>query len=122
VETVFLFENEVNEGLAHLMIHADLNITPFLTELDKGMQEQAFLTEQLWLSAPNISRGIIKNIWRENYTMTLQNIQRAVSLLRCVPGSDNTVSILEKIAQSILDRAETKQVMESLFFVQSSAV
>jgi hypothetical protein len=122
VENVFLFENELNEALAHLMIHADLNITPFLTELDNGMQEQAFLTEQLWLSTPNISRGIIENIWRENFTMTQQNMQRAESLLRCIPGSDASVSILEKIAHSISDLIETKQVMESLFFVKSPAV
>lgn len=107
VENVFLFENEINEELAHLMIHADLNITSFLTELDKGMQEQAFLTEQLWLSTPNLSRGVIQNIWKGNYIMTQQNIQKAASLLICIPGSDVSNSILEKITQSIYDSQST---------------
>jgi len=107
VESVFLFENELNEGLAHLMIHADINITSFLTGLDIGMQEQAYLTELLWLSAPNITRGIIQDLWRENYMMTQQNIQRAVSLLISIPGSEAAVAILEKIAHSISDSQQT---------------
>jgi hypothetical protein len=103
VENVFLFENEINEALAHLMIHADINISSFLTELDNGMQEQAFLTEQLWLSIPNLSRGVIQNIWKGNYMVTQQNIQKVVSLLICIPGSNTSISILEKITQSISD-------------------
>lgn len=110
VENVFLFENEINERLAHLMIHSDVNITPFLTESDQGMQEQAFLTEQLWLSAPNISRGIIENIWMDNYRITQQNIQRTISLLTCIPGSDVSISILEKIANSISDSQNMRVV------------
>jgi hypothetical protein len=110
VENVFLLENEINEALAHLMIHADLNITSFLSELDQGMQEQAFLTQQLWLSAPNISRGIIENIWNENYTMTQKNIQRAVSLLFYISGSDTSISLLEQIAQSISNSQSKRAV------------
>jgi hypothetical protein len=112
VENVFLLENEINEALAHLMIHADLNITSFLSELDQGMQEQAFLTQQLWLSAPNISRGIIENIWNENYTMTQKNIQRAVSLLSCISGSDTSISLLEQIAQSISNSQSKRAVAQ----------
>ena len=112
VENVFLLENEINEALAHLMIHADLNITSFLSELDQGMQEQAFLTQQLWLSAPNISRGIFENIWNENYTMTQKNIQRAVSLLSCISGSDTSISLLEQIAQSISNSQSKRAVAQ----------
>jgi hypothetical protein len=101
VENVFLFENEINEALAHLMIHADLNITSFLSELDQGMQEQAYLTEQLWLSAPNISHGTLKDLWVENYSKTQQNIQRAISMLRYMPESNTSIFILEKIHHSI---------------------
>jgi hypothetical protein len=101
VENVFLFENEINEALAHLMIHADLNITSFLSELDQGMQEQAYLTEQLWLSAPNISHGTLKDLWVENYSKTQQNIQRAISMLRYMPESNTSIFILEKIQHSI---------------------
>jgi hypothetical protein len=122
VENVFLFENELNEALAHLMIHADINITPFLTELDSGMQEQAFLTEQFWLSVPNLSRGIIRDIWKENYSFTQQNVQKVKSLLMRSPDSDISISLLEKITQSISESTEKKQDMESLFFIKSSAV
>jgi hypothetical protein len=101
VENVFLFENEINEALAHLMIHANVNVTPFLTELDQGMQEQAYLTEQLWFSLPNISRGILKDLWVENYSKTQQNIQRAISMLRYMPESNTSIFILEKIHHSI---------------------
>lgn len=122
VENVFLFENELNEALAHLMIHADINISSFLTDLDNGMQEQAFLTEQLWLSAPNLSQGIVQDIWKGNYMVTQQNIQKAVSLLIGIPGSDTSISLLEKISQNISELTDKRQAMESLFFVESSAV
>jgi hypothetical protein len=108
VENVFLFENELNELLAHQMIHLDLNITPFLTTLDKGMQEQAFLTEQLWLGAPNVSRGIIENIWMGNYTLSLQRMQQTVSVIKNLPGMETSISIIGEIALSICkSRIET---------------
>jgi hypothetical protein len=122
VENVFLVENEVNEALAHLMIQSQLNVTSFLTELDSGMQEQAFLTEQLWLSAPNLSRGIIQDIWMEDYTITQQNLQKAILTLKNISGSDPACSILEKITQSISGSVEKIKLMRSLFFVKSSAV
>jgi hypothetical protein len=122
IENVFYVENEINEALAHLMIHADVNISSFLTELDVGMQEQAFLTEQLWLSAPNLSRGSIQGIWMQNYSFTQQNIQKTISDLTRNPGSDTMISLLEKISQSISDSIEKKHMMQSLFFIKSSAV
>ncbi len=110
VENVFLFENEINEALAHLMIHADLNITSFLSELDQGMQEQAFLTEQLWLNTPNASRGIIENIWMDKYTLTLHNIQRAIAILSSIPGSEISIFLLQKIARSICECQRTTAI------------
>jgi hypothetical protein len=83
------------------MIHDGINITPLLTTQDRGMQEQAFLTEQLWLSTPNASRGIIENIWRENYTISLQNMQKALATLDNLPGTEASQSILEDIIVSI---------------------
>jgi len=110
VENVFLFENEINEALAHLMIHADLNITSFLSELDQGMQEQAFLTEQLWLNIPNASRGIIENIWMDKYTLTLHNIQRAIAILNSIPRSEISIFLLQKIARSICECQRTTAI------------
>jgi hypothetical protein len=101
VENVFLAENEVNEELAHQMIHTGINITPFLTTLDRDMQEQAFLTQQLWLNTSNISRGIVENLWKENYSVSLVRMQQAISTLRNISGSEPVMNLIEKIACSI---------------------
>jgi hypothetical protein len=103
VENVLLYENEINEVVAHLMIHANLNITSYLTALDTGMQEQAFFTEQLWLNLPNASRGVIENIWEDNYTLTLYNIQEAITILDNVPETQISIFFLQNIARSICD-------------------
>ncbi|MCX6663347.1 MAG: hypothetical protein NTZ75_03790 [Euryarchaeota archaeon] len=111
VENVFLSENEENEILAHQMIHNASDITPFLTALDRGMQEQAFLTEQLWLGAPNASRGIIENIWMGNYTLSLQRMQQTVSVLKNISGTGASISTIGKIALSICkSRIETAAI------------
>jgi hypothetical protein len=108
VENVFISENEENEILAHQMIHNASDITPFLTALDRGMQEQAFLTEQLWLGAPNASRGIIENLWMENYSVSLQRMQLTVSVLKNISGTEASISTIGKIALSICkSRIET---------------
>ncbi len=101
VETVFFFENEINELLAYEMIQNGINITLFLTTLDNAMQEQAFLTQQLWLSAPNASRGIIEHLWMENYSISLQRMQQVSFMLTNIPGLTALISIIEKIVQSI---------------------
>ncbi len=121
VENVFFFENEINEALAYLMIHANLNITSFLSELDQEMQEQAFLTQQLWLNTPNTTRGIIETIWRDNYTQTQYNIQRAIGTLSKIPGSELSRVLLQKIARSICDcqlQQRTKQMDITIFNIR----
>jgi hypothetical protein len=101
VEDVFLSENEANELLASQMIHNASDITPFLTAADRCMQEQAFLTEQLWLNTSNASQAIIESIWMENYTVSFERMQNAMSLLNNTSGSEITRSILGTIALSI---------------------
>jgi len=101
VEDVFLSENEANEILADQMIQNASDIIPFLTAMDCGMQEQAYLTEQLWLNASNVSQGIIGSIWMKNYTVSFDRIQKAMSLLKNISGSETTISILGTIALSI---------------------
>jgi hypothetical protein len=118
IETVFLFENELNELLAHQMIHLSLNITPFLTTLDRGMQEQAFLTEELWLNAPNASRAIIENLWMENYSMSLQRMQQTMSDLRNISGSESLSYLIGKIVTSITKSDEHRKgsvLLQNLF-------
>jgi hypothetical protein len=101
VENVFLAENEENEILAHQMIHNASDITSFLTTLDRGMQEQAFLTEQLWLSTPNAMRGIIENLWMGDYTVSLQRMQQTSSVLKNISGTEALISTIGKITLSI---------------------
>ncbi len=101
VEDVFLSENEENEILADQMIHNASDISSFLTERDLCMQEQAFLTEQLWLNASNASQGIIRSIWMNNYTVSFDKMQKAMSLLNNISGSETVMSILGTIALSI---------------------
>ena len=101
VETVFLAENEGNELLAYEMIQNGMNATSFMTEVDTAMQEQAFLTEQLWFSAPNITREIIENLWMDNYSVSLLNMQQAMLPLSQIPGSSGVLFTLSKIIQSI---------------------
>jgi hypothetical protein len=120
VEAVFLFENELNELLAHQMIHLELNITSFLTALDRGMQEQAFLTEELWLNAPNASRAIIENLWTENYTMSQHRMQQTMSLLRNISWSESVVSHIEKIVTSIKKSDDQRKGFVFLYYLFSS--
>jgi len=101
VEDVFLSENEANELLAHQMIHNGSDITSLLTTMDQDMQEQAFLTQQLWLNASNAVQGIIENIWSDNYTITFERMQKAMSILKNSPGSESTMYKIGTIALSI---------------------
>lgn len=101
VEDVFFLENEANELLASQMLHNDSDITLFLTNADCYMQEQAFLTEQLWLNTSNAPQTIIENIWMDNYTVSFERMQKAMSLLKNITGSEITMQILGKIALSI---------------------
>jgi len=99
--------------LQNQMIHNASDIIPFLTAMDCGMQEQAYLTEQLWLNASNVSQGIIGSIWMKNYTVSFDRIQKAMSLLKNISGSETTISILGTIALSIcqskIDRVSVQQ-------------
>jgi hypothetical protein len=112
VETVFRVENEENELIAHDLMENGTDITPFLTALDQGMQEQAFLTEQLWLDIPNESRGTIQNIWMNDYTLSLQNMQQATTILKNIGRSEHVVSLLEQITLSVQNSIFLKTVSE----------
>lgn len=121
VESVFLFENEINEAVAHLMIHSSLNVTSFLTDVDKGMQEQAFLTEQLWLSMSNLSRRVIEDLWVSNYSATQHNIDQAIILLQYIPESSDAVYLLEQITGSISDVLKIRTMVQTLSSMEPSS-
>ncbi len=107
VETVFLAETNLSEEIAHALIHLNVNITPFMTDVDVGMQEQAYLTEQLWLALPNSSRGIIGSLWSTNYTVSLQTMREAVGILSGIAEGSQSASMINKIMVSIKRTQET---------------
>ena len=112
VEDVFLSENAANELLAEQMIENGLDIASFLSTTDRYMQEQAFLTEQLWLNTPNILKGIIQNIWMENYTVSLDRIKDVIALLKNTSGSESLLYILVTIALSICESQMYRAIIE----------
>lgn len=117
VETVFLFENEINEQLASEMIQNGINITPFITTMDRAMQEQAFLTQQLWLSTPNASMAIIENLWMGNYTMSLQKMGQALFALSAILGSEIVISTIAKIIHNISTAQNERTVTHRRNFI-----
>jgi hypothetical protein len=111
VETVFLLENDINEYLAYHMILNGSNITGFLTLLDTAMQEQAFLTEQLWLTSPKSLQGIISTLWTTNYTNSLQRMRQATTALKFIPESELVVHTLQQIIHSILTTENIRSII-----------
>jgi hypothetical protein len=117
VETVFCAETNLSEAVAHILIHSNINITPFMTSVDVSMQEQAYLTEQLWLFLPNASRCLIKDLWYKNYTASLQNMQKVIVALSGIPGGDVAVSFLKKIVLSIRSSQEIQACASDEFLL-----
>jgi len=113
VEAVFFEETNLSEAIAHVLIHTNINITSFMTSVDVGMQEQAYLTEQLWLSFPNASRGLMKDLWSTNYTLSLQHMHQASVTLSSTPGAEVAVSLLKNIVLSIMNTQRTIQAFNA---------
>ncbi len=88
VEEVFLNETEEHEKITNKLIENDFNVSELLTILDTSIQEQAWLTEQIWLevgknynSDPEIIE-IIGDIWEKNYTFSLDLMELAIDKLK----------------------------------------
>jgi hypothetical protein len=113
-------ENEINEFFAYLMILNGSTITAFVTSLDKGMQEQAFLTEQLWLTSPNNSRGIISTLWAENYDLSLQRMRQAITTLKFITGSEPLIQTIEQIIHNIITCQNTRETIASFCFIKNN--
>ena len=110
VETVFLAETNLSEAVAHALIHNNINITPFLTTVDTGMQEQAYLTEELWYSMPNSSRDVVITMWKNNYSTSLDQMETKAGHLS-THGDESFVLIqIETIALSICKTRITQAI------------
>jgi hypothetical protein len=111
VEAVFLAETNLSEAVAHAFIHANINVTPFMTAVDLGMQEQAYLTEQLWLSLPNRTRDTTDLLWKSNYSTSLDQMEMIADHL---PDHNETSFIITRIEAIALNICNTRITQASI--------
>ncbi|EMR74471.1 hypothetical protein MBGDF03_00213 [Thermoplasmatales archaeon SCGC AB-540-F20] len=108
VEDVFLSETEGHEEMANKLIENNSDISEFLTIADTSIQEQAWLTEQIWLEVGKSSNNkqeiieIIGSIWRENYSVSLDLMTSAIDSLRNISES-RTISKITDIALNVCE-------------------
>ncbi len=108
VEDVFLSETEGHEEMANKLIENNSDISEFLTIVDTSIQEQAWLTEQIWLEVGKSSNNnqeiieIIGRIWRENYSVSLDLMTSAIDSLRNI-SELRTISKITDIALNVCE-------------------
>ena len=108
VEDVFLSETEGHEEMANKLIENNSDISEFLTIVDTSIQEQAWLTEQIWLEVGKSSNNkqeiieIMGSIWRENYSVSLDLMTGAIDSLRNISES-RTISKITDIALNVCE-------------------
>jgi len=121
IEEVFLYETEVAENTAKDMIANNLSVSEFLTVIDNGMQEQAWLTQQMWMEATNICdqknkqeiMDIISGIWMNNYSSSLEYMKTAIHDLKDIPESEYFIDKIESIVLSINEiKNETLEIIK----------
>ena len=120
VEEVFLFETESAENTAKDIMANNLSVSEFLTVVDTGMQEQAWLTQQMWMKVSNIYdqknkqeiMDIISGIWVSNYSSSLEYMETAIHDLTNVSESEYFIDNIEGIVFSICKlRNETLEII-----------
>ncbi len=107
IEDVFLYETDFAEQIVKT-ITSNQKISNFLTQIDTGMQKQAYLTEQIWMKTSSVSNkknkqfiiDILCGIWNSNYSSSLFLMKDSVNKLRNI---SNTDYILDKICETALD-------------------
>ncbi len=116
VEDVFLNETMEHEKMANTLIENGSDVSEFLTIVDTSIQEQAWLTEQIWLEVSKSSNNkqeiieIIGNIWGENYSVSLDLMASAIDSLRDISESRITGKITDialNICESRINAAQT---------------
>jgi len=100
------------------------NLSDFLTQIDTGMQKQAYLTQQIWMETGSISNKvnkqeiieIIGEIWESNYSTSFILMKEKINNLKNI---SNNVYILDKICEIALDicksRIITVKIMDKNF-------
>jgi len=107
-KTEKVFQNEIKqiEEKARDILQKNNDISEFLTTLDTSMQEQAYLTQEIWYNvfdhqSKNQIIPIIEQIWDSNYTTTFKNIRKAVDNLNKIQGTTYYKNKITDIAKSI---------------------
>ncbi len=105
-EHVFFTEvHKINE-IACRLLENNTDIAEFITSYDTGMQEQAWLTQQLWdtiaQSPVDLTlRENLKKIWDTNYHQTLLQLKKTVENLDKSGTHKQIIPQLIAIAESI---------------------
>ncbi|RLF35882.1 MAG: hypothetical protein DRM99_03835 [Thermoplasmata archaeon] len=113
-EDVFLNEIKSIEEISKNLLKKRIDVSDLLTIIDIEMQRQAFLTEEIWIEASQVSdsliRDTINNLWEENYTVSLNKMKTAISIFNGIHGStflkEKIIEIATSIARSRVDAAE----------------
>jgi len=99
-EEVLIYETDIAEKK---------DVSDFLTIIDKGMQKQAFLTEEIWLEISKVSNQeifeIIENLWHSNYSFSLDRMEKALLRLKPIKG---LMKVKEKISEIALDICKSR--------------
>ena len=106
VENVFLYETEEMEEIAEDLIQKNLDASYFLTVVDMGMQKQAMLTQQIWSKTQGVEEvSLIKNMWQNNYSNTLEMMENTVYALN---NSSESSAVVDKIIEIVLSICESR--------------
>jgi len=115
-EDVFLFENEFIEKIAVKFItknHENV-VSDLLTISDIGMQQQAWLTEGIWIEISKMSGqkdklefiDMIDGIWEKNYTFSLEKMGKV--LIDNINKLRKSSIIIDKLEDIAIDICKTK--------------
>ena len=111
VEEVFLAETNLSETIAHVLVHSNINITSFMTSMDTAMAQQAYLTEQIWLSMPNTTFDSLRTMWKNNYSTTLDQLETIGENLGTTSDASQGVAQIESLALSICHTRMTEAIV-----------
>ncbi len=116
-EDVFLNETNEHEEIAVKLIKNNQDVEGLLTIVDTGIQEQAWLTELLWLEVGKNSNqdnrqkiiDTISSIWKDNYSASLDSMASAIDSLEDISNTkiiNLIIDIALNICKSRLDAAQ----------------
>ncbi len=116
-EDVFLNETTEHEEIAVNLIKNNQDVEILLTIVDTEIQEQAWLTQLLWLEVGENSNQenrqkiieIISSIWKDNYSTSLDSMASAIDSLEDISNTKISKLIIDialNICKSRLDAAQ----------------